>query len=325
SRIGPILGGNEADLAGGPPVKALFIQNTNPVMVCPDSNAVRAGFEREDLFVCVHEQFLTETAAMADIVLPATTFLEHDDIYVAGGHTHLQIARPVIEALGECRSNHDVLCALAKCLGAEHRGFEMSAWEMIDATLKASGLPDAATVYEAHWYDCAKSFEDMHFLNGFGHADGKFHFKPDWAALGENHAIMPAMPDHQAITDEAGEDRAYRLVAAPARNYLNSSFTETPTAQKRERRPTVMIHPQDCAGLGLAEGDLARLGNDQGSVVVHVEPFDGLQRGVIVVESIWPNAAFVEGRGINTLISADPGPPRGGAVFHDTAVWVRAA
>ena len=133
------------------------------------------------------------------------------------------------------------------------------------------------------------------------------------------------MPDHQAIIDEADEDRAYRLVAAPARNYLNSSFTETPTSQKREHRPAVMIHPEDCAELGLSGGDLARLGNDQGSLVLHVKVFDGLQRGVIVVESIWPNAAFIEGKGINTLISADPGPPRGGAVFHDTAVWVRPA
>ena len=325
SRIGPILNGDKNDLGDGPPVKALFIQNTNPVMVCPDSTAVRAGFARDDLFVCVHEQFMTETAAMADIVLPATTFLEHDDIYVAGGHTHLQVARPVIEPVGESRSNHAVICALAERLGAGHPGFKMSAWEMIDATLTASGLPDVETVHKAHWFDCAKSFEDMHFLSGFGHADGKFHFKPDWAALGKNHANMPEMPDHQAITDEADEGRAFRLVTAPARNYLNSSFTETPTSRKREKRPTVMIHPGDCADLGLSEGDPARLGNDQGTVVVHVEPFDGLQRGVIVVESIWPNAAFVEGRGINTLVSADAGPPRGGAVFHDTAVWVRRA
>ena len=325
SRIGPILGGDKTDLGAGPPVKALFIQNTNPVMVCPDSNAVRAGFMRDDLFVCVHEQFLTETAAMADIVLPATTFLEHDDIYIAGGHTFLQVAKQVIEPVGESRSNHDVLCALAKRLGAEHPGFEMSAWEMIDETLRASGRPDAQSLHEAHWIDCAKSFEDMHFLGGFGHADGKFHFKPDWAAVGENHENMPDMPDHQAIIDEADEDRAFRMVAAPARNYLNSSFTETPTSKKREHRPTVMIHPEDCANLGLNEGDLARLGNDQGSVVVHVKAFDGLQRGVIVVESIWPNAAFIEGKGINTLVSADPGPPRGGAVFHDTAVWVRPA
>ena len=136
---------------------------------------------------------------------------------------------------------------------------------------------------------------------------------------------MPVLPDHVAIIDEADEEHPFRLVAAPARNYLNSSFTETPTSRKKEGRPTVLVHPEDCTELGFAEGDRVRIGNRLGSVVVHARPFDGLQRGVAVVESIWPNAAFEEGIGINTLVSADPGPPSGGAVFHDTAVWLRAA
>ena len=94
---------------------------------------------RPDLFVCVHEQFMTETAAMADIVLPATTFLEHNDLYTSGGHTHLQFARAVLEPHGQCRSNHDVICAVARRLGGQHPGFEMSDWELLDATLRASG------------------------------------------------------------------------------------------------------------------------------------------------------------------------------------------
>src|SRR3546814_10791513 len=98
---------------------------------------------------------------MADIVLPATTFLEHDDIYVASGHTYLQVTKAVIEPLADCRSNHEVLCGLAGRLGATHPGFEMTAWEIIDATYKASGLPVAETVYHAHWHDCAKSFAEM--------------------------------------------------------------------------------------------------------------------------------------------------------------------
>ncbi len=109
------------------------------------------------------------------------------------------------------------------------------------------------------------------------------------------------------------------------RHFLNTSFTETPSSQRYERRPTVKLHPDDCAALGLTAGALARLGNQRGSVVVATEPFAGIQRGVVVVESIWPHAAFVEGRGINVLTSADPGPPNGGAVFHDTAVWLRPA
>jgi len=325
SRIGPILTGDKRDLGDGPPVTALFIQNTNPVVVCPESTRVRDGFARDDLFVCVHEQFMTETAAMADIVLPATMFLEHDDMYVANGHSHFQVTRKVIEPLGECRSNHQVICALASRLGAEHPGFAMSEWEIMDATLEASNLPSAAAIHEQHWIDRAPTFETGHFLDGFAWEDKKFHFKPDWSRVGADPEPMPVLPDHMDNIDTADDAHPYRLIAAPARQFLNTSFTETPTSRKREGRPTAKIHPADCAAIGVANGDRVRLGNRLGSVVVHIEPFDGLQRGVVVVESIWPNAAFEEGIGINTLVSADPGPPRGGAVFHDTAIWIRPA
>src|SRR5579875_1217432 len=325
SRIGPILCGDARDLGDGPPITALFIQNTNPVTVCPEGNKVREGFARDDLFVCVHEQFMTETAAMADIVLPATTFLEHDDFYTASGHTHFQVTRRVIEPVGESRCNHDVLCALAKRLGARHPGFEMTTWELMDATLRASGLPDVETAWRMRWIDCALSFEEMHFLNGFGHADGKFHFKADWQALGPDGARMSAMPDHLAVIDTATPERPFRLVAAPSRSFLNTSFTETPSSRQREGRPTILVHPEDCRDLGLAEGARARLGNERGAIVAPVRPFDGVQRGVVVVEGVWPNGAFEDGKGINSLTSADPGYPRGGAVFHDTAVWLRPA
>jgi anaerobic selenocysteine-containing dehydrogenase len=115
------------------------------------------------------------------------------------------------------------------------------------------------------------------------------------------------------------------MMTSPARSFLNSTFNNTPTGVGREGRPSVLIHPADLAALSAAAGDRIRLGNRQGSVVVHAKPFDGLQRGVIVVEGIWPNTAFEEGLGINTLVSADPGRPNGGGVFHDTAVWARKA
>ena len=322
SRIGPILTGDSQSLKGGPPVTATLIQNTNPMAVAPETALVRAGFERDDLFVCVHEQFMTETAQMADIVLPATTFLEHDDIYTAGAHTYLQIAPKVIEPIGEARSNHDVLAELACGLGARHAGFEISAWEMIDRTIAASGYGTAEEFARKRWIDCQQDFETSHFLNGFPHADGKFHFAPDWKLIGPNHAIMPPLPDYHAIIDEADAEHPFRLVTAPSRGFLNSSFTETPGSKAVEVRPTAKIHPDACADLGLEDGGRVRLGNRRGDVVVHVEVFDGLQPAVVVVEGIWPNAAFEEGTGINTLTSADPGPPIGGAVFHDTAVWL---
>jgi anaerobic selenocysteine-containing dehydrogenase len=325
SRIGPVLTGDRRDLGEGPPVTALLIQNTNPMVVCPESNKVRQGFAREDLFTCVHEQFMTDTAKMADIVLPATTFLEHDDIYTAGGHTHLQLARPVVEPYAEARPNHYVICELARRLGAHHRGFQMTEREIIEETLRLSGKPSTAAFDQGRWLDCAPPFEEGHFLKGFGHADGKFRFKPDWKAVGVDHAKMPVLPDHAELIDSADEAHPFRMVAAPARQFLNSTFTETPGSRARESRPTVMIHPTDSARLAIAEGDRLRLGNRRGSIVIHARIFDGLQPGVVVVESIWPNGAFEEGIGVNALTSADAGPPKGGAVFHDTAIWIRKA
>jgi anaerobic selenocysteine-containing dehydrogenase len=325
SRIGPILTGDKRDLDDGPPVTALFIQNTNPMNVAPELGKVREGFMRDDLFVCVHEQFLTDTARMADIVLPATTFLEHDDIYQAGGHTYLQVAKKVVEPHAECRPNHWVLRQLAKRLGAEHPGFAMSEWALIDWTLKASGYPSADEVHAARWHDKLPEFRKAHFLDGFGHADGRWHFKADWAKIGCAWAAMPALPTLMDAYDKLTPDKPFRMVAAPARSYLNSTFTETPGSQAREVRPAAMIHPDALAKLGLADGARLRLGNEKGSLVVHAKAFDGVLPGTVIVESIWPNGAFEEGIGINLLVSADPGFPAGGAVFHDTAIWVRKA
>jgi anaerobic selenocysteine-containing dehydrogenase len=196
----------------------------------------------------------------------------------------------------------------------------MTAWEMMEATFKTSGLPDPARVHADGGYDCSLGFETMHFVNGFAHSDGKFHFAPDWSAIGPDHARMPRLPDQMDAIDAAGPEHPFRLVTAPSRSFLNSTFTETRASREREGRPTALVHPEDCARLGLKEGDLVRIANRRGAVAVHVRPFAGLQPGVVVVEGIWPNSAFVGGIGINALTSADAGLPAGGAVFHDTSV-----
>ena len=136
---------------------------------------------------------------------------------------------------------------------------------------------------------------------------------------------MPNYPDHCDNIDSATAEKPFRLVTSPARNYLNTSFTETPTSKQKEVRPTVKIHPDAAGQLSLEDGGKVRLGNEQGSVVLNASIFSGLQTNVVVVESVWPNSAFEEGVGINTLISAEPGPPNGGAVFHDTAIWIKPA
>ena len=334
SRIGEILLGNAADLQGGPPVKALFIQNTNPVSVAPEQAKVKQGFAREDLFTVVHEQFMTETAMMADIVLPATMFLEHDDIYQGGGHQHIMFGRKLVEAPGECRSNHDVLCDLAKRLGAEHRGFEMSPREIIDETLKASGRRSLEELDAENWFDVQPDFETAHFLKGFNFPDGKFRFKPNWkqaagvvstmGALGPVKE-MPQWPDHWAVTEPSTQATPFRLTTSPARTFLNSTFNETPGSVKREGRPSVMAHPADLAALGLSDGDAVTVGNTRGQVQLHAKAHEGQQRGVLIAEGIWPNTAYADGCGINTLTGADQPAPAGGGVFHDIAVWLRKA
>jgi len=330
SRIGAVLTGDSDALLGGPPVTAMLIQNTNPLSVAPDQETVKRGFARDDLFVCVHEQFMTDTAKTADVILPATMFVEHDDIYQSGGSQYILLGPKLIEPPGQCRSNHDVIGALAKRLGAEHPGFAMTPRQLIDGTLQKSGWGSLAELEARRWIDCQPDFATAHYLDGFAYPDGKFRFKPDWPNVPFTrwHRTMipsplPALPDHWGVIEEAEDEHPFRLATSPARGFLNSSFTETPTSLANERRPEVMIHPDDAAPLGIATGDLVTLGNRRGEVRLHAKLFDGVRRGVLIAESLWPNSAYADGRGINTLTGADSIAPFGGAAFHDNKVWLR--
>jgi len=330
SRIGAILTGQARDLKGGPPVTALLVQNTNPLNVAPEQALVRQGLAREDLFTVVHEQFLTDTAKMADIVLPATMFTEHDDIYKGGGHQYLLLGPKLVAAPGECRENHWVQCELARRLGAEHPGFAMTPREHIDWMLKASGWGGLDRLERARWIDCQPDFATAHYAGGFAWPDGRFRFRPDWAGVpfdndglvGPAHR-MPAFPDFWAVNEAPDAAHPFRLVTAPARSFLNSTFQETPGSVKREGRPTLLIAAADAARLGIAAGDRVEIGNARGSVILHAAPAAGQPEGTLVAEGLWPNAAHEGGRGINTLTGADEIAPFGGAAFHDTKVWLR--
>lgn len=332
SQIGRVLTGDAEALRHGPPVRALLIQNTNPVSVAPEQELVKRGFAREDLFTVVHEQFMTETAAMADIVLPATQFLEHDDLYQGGGHQHVMWGGKLIEPPGECRSNHEVIGALAARLGAQHRGFEMTPRELADWTLRESDHGTLDELIANEFRDVQPDFRKAHYLDGFGYRDGKFRFKPDWTKVPNSnsgpmgpHADMPALPDHWTVIETADEAHPFRLATSPARNFLNSTFTETRTSRQKEGGPTLMLHPGDAARLGIAQGDAIVVGNGRGAVELDAELFEGLVPGVVIAESIWPNAAHRGGRGINTITGADAVAPFGGAAFHDNKVWIRKA
>ncbi|EGP09571.1 anaerobic dehydrogenase [Bradyrhizobiaceae bacterium SG-6C] len=332
SQIGAILCGDKDALFNGAPVTAMLIQNTNPVTVAPDQTRVKQGFARDDLFVCVHEQFMTETAKAADLVLPATMFMEHDDIYQGGGQQHILLGPKLIEPPGECRSNHDVIVGLAKRLGAQHRGFDMTPRDIIDWTLQKSGWGTLENLERERWIDCQPDFDTAHYTKGFAWPDKKFRFRPDWPTVpfrspGLSGPVdgLPKLPDHWTVIEEADERHAFRLATSPARNFLNTTFNETPTSLGREQRPTVMIHPDDAVSFSIADGDKVILGNPRGEVRLHAKIFEGVRRGVLIAESIWPNSAYEDGRGINTLTGADPVAPYGGAAFHDNRVWIKPA
>jgi anaerobic selenocysteine-containing dehydrogenase len=125
------------------------------------------------------------------------------------------------------------------------------------------------------------------------------------------------------VIEEADAEHPFRLATSPARGFLNSTFTETPTSLSREQRPTVMISPEDAAALGVVDGEKVTLGNRRGQVQIHAKIFGGVRRGVLIAESLWPNSAYADGRGINTLTGADSIAPYGGAAFHDNKVWLK--
>ena len=325
SRIGPVLTGEAHALQGGPPVAAMLMQNANSANVAPDSHLVRRGLSRPDLFLAVHEQFPTETTKYADVLLPAATFLEYDDLYYGFGHTMLTVGRRVLPRHAEAWSNHEVTQGLAKRLGARHRGFDLSAWELLDETLRASGHGGIEAAAERGWVEYQIPFDDAHFLNGFPNETGRFRFRADWAAIGPYHANLPSLPDYVPTAEAASDVHPFRLVTPPARSFLNTSFSETPSSRTREGRPTALVHPDDAATLGLVPEARLRLGNRRGEVLLHWQAFEGVLPGTVIVEGIWPNRDWQGGLGINQLIGADPVPPAGGVGFHDNAVWARAA
>ncbi len=206
----------------------------------------------------------------------------------------------------------------------------MSPRELIDQMLQASKRGTLAELEANRWLDCQPSFRQSHFLDGFPWPDGKFRFKPDWPNVPFRSPYksgpvddMPALPDHWASIEQADEEHPFRLGTSPARGFLNSTFNETPTSLSQEQRPTVMIHPDDAAASGIVDGDYVVLGNTRGQVRLHAKIYSGVRRGVLIAESIWPNAAYSDGCGINTLVGADSIAPYGGAAVHDSKVWVR--
>lgn len=336
SKIGRILTNDPEALYGDIPVTGLLIQNTNPMNVTPEQRLVRQGFMRDDLFTVVHEQFMTDTAKVADIVLPATTFLEHDDIYRGGGNQYLSLGPKLIDPVGEAKPNLYVINELANRLGVGSLdGFNLDAASLISNMNQKSNYPDFDELKEKRFVDLQPAFDDAHYIHGFNWPDKKFRFKPDWVdspapnkppkSMGNQGPFkdMPEFPDHWNVIENADPEHPYRLATSPAHNFLNSSFTETPTSQAKEIRPQLLMHPDDAGDLGIEQGDRIEIGNHRGELILHAALRSGQKRGVVVSEGLFPNSSFERLEGINILTGADAAAPYGGAAVHDTKIWIR--
>jgi anaerobic selenocysteine-containing dehydrogenase len=302
---------NELD---GPRVMALFVANSNPAAVAPDQNAVLRGLSREDLFTVVHERFMTDTALYADVVLPAPTMLETADLYRAYGHFYAQRARPVIEPLGESRSNWETIRTLALALGLTDDVFQLSADEHIDLILSR----------RTPWLEGV----DLDALNA-GAAVRLNVPRGSWLTPSgkieiKNERLPEPLPRHRPThADLDGEALPLRLQTAPALYRLNSSFTERADLSKKLGAQTLRLSPADAAARGLTAGQRVTAFNAQGEVSFVLEVTDAVPPGIAVAEGVH-SIQQGNARNVNGLTSQRLADTGGGSTFYDNRIDVRA-
>ena len=299
-----------------PPVKGLFVFNANPASANPDGSSVRRGLAREDLFTVVHEQVLTATARYADLLLPATTFLENLDIYGAYGHFYLGVARPVIAPLGEAKSNFDLFQDLAERMGFADPPFRQNCEARIAAYLQGLvGLPAEVgkeRILAGELVHSTLSRADGRVLDGWG--EGCFSFISRTSGSGSR---LPSLPPAREYDDPDLLARfPLRLITPPHRDLLNSTFGERYPGWCGE----VLVHPEDARYYRVSEGERILLINHRGRVERLARISDAARPGVLVAEGIyWPTGDFP---GINDLTSQKCADLGGGATFHETLVAI---
>ena len=313
-----------------PPVMALYVYNSNPAAVCPNSSLVLEGLAREDLFTVVHEQVQTDTADYADLLLPATTSMEHLDVYRSFGHLYLQLAEPVIAPEGESRTNWEVFRELSRVMGLPDRHYETPLPELIDAHLRAAGpVTDGITHERLRTERSTRITVPRPFLpfaNGAPTPSGRVELYSETLA----QQGLPPLPTYVPLRegpDNPAIGRRYplRCHVPPNRFFLNSSFSQSTLLRARQGGPTVLVHPDDAARRAIAPGDLVAVFNDRGRALFTAALSEDTQPGQVVVEGIWWHKFMPGGRGVNVLTSDGLADMGGGPAFHSTMVEVARA
>lgn len=312
-----------------PPVKALFVYNSNPAAVVPDQSRVIAGLSREDLFTVVHEQVMTDTALYADILLPAPTVFEDHDIYTAYGHLYLQLNKPAIPAIGQAKSNVEVFRLLAKAMGFTDAAFEDGVEELIAQALDSDHPHMAGINYERLQ---AETFVRLNVPKPFiPFVDGVYPTPSGKIELYSERMLragLDPLPTHRPVAEspegspELFERYPLRLVTPAAHHFLNSSFAEMPTMLRREKTPTIELNPLDARNRGIANDDWVRAFNDRGEAFFKARVGDTVAAGVACHVSVWWRQFSPGGNNCNVLTSARPADMGGGATFHTCLVQV---
>jgi anaerobic selenocysteine-containing dehydrogenase len=324
--------GEALDPALDPPVKALYVYNSNPAAVAPDQGAVHAGLRREDLFVVVHDLFQTDTVDFADIVLPATTTLEHYDLHKAYGHLYLSLSRPAIAPVGESRPNTEVFRLLAARMGLDHPALRETDEQMARQALlwkhpHLSGIDFERLEREGSVRLAVPERFAPFAEGGFPTPSGKCELlAPGLAAQGLD--VLPDyVPPREGPTSNPAQAARYPLafISPPAHHFLNSTFSAQPVFVRRESEPFLTIHPQDAAARGISDGQAVVTFNDRGSFQAKARVSDAARPGVVVGLSIWWAKMCPGGRNANAVTSQRLTDMGGGATFYDVLVDVRPA
>jgi molybdopterin guanine dinucleotide-containing S/N-oxide reductase-like protein len=329
--------GKALNTLADPPIKALFVYNSNPAAVCPNHNEVIRGLRRPDLFTAVHEQFFTDTTDYADIVLPATTFFEQKDLQTAYGHYYLQMSTQAIEPLGECRSNVEVFRSLAEAMGFDEPCFRDSVDELIDEALRSpnpwlKGIGRDRLEREGHIrlnFDGSESeATKAPFLpfaeGGFQTPSGKAElYSPALAAQGLD-PVAEFTPPEESRHGKHATLFPLELLARKADNFLNSTFSNVPSVQKLEGTGLLEIHTADARERGIRDGDSVRVFNPRGELLLRARVNGAVQPGVVAAALNWAKLT-PGGSNINALTSEKLTDMGNSATFYSVLVEVELA